>query len=880
MTGEIEVDRIRRALADRYRIERVLGEGGMATVYLAQDLKHQRQVAVKVMHPELAAGLGVERFLREIGIAARLSHPHILPVHDSGSADGVLYYVMPLVEGEALSSRLAREKQLPVAEALRLGREVAEALAYAHARGIVHRDIKPANILISAGHALVADFGIARATRDEGRTLTGTGLAIGTPQYMSPEQASGDPEVDGRSDIYALGSVLYEMLTGEPPFTGPTAQAIISRSLSEDPRPITRTRSAVPLEVDRIVLTALAKSPADRYATADEFAAALAQAGHHEHQATLTSPAAGWLAGRKMLLVAAVGVVLLGAAGAALFTRGSPASGAVERNAVHSVAVLPFVHEGTPDEAYFADGIVDELRNRLARLDQLTVIASASADQYRRSDKPPTDIARELRVDQVLMGTVRWASDGAGARKFRVSVELVDGQSGSVSWRDSFDGDMSDPFVVQSQIATRVAGALGTAVAADQRQNLADRPTSNVEAYDLYLQGRAIGFSGPSDTRRSAEQFERAVALDANFAEAWAGLARSLSLLYANTAADSAIARRARVALDRALALKPDLVDAHLAAVLYYMGVEPNSAAAQQQSERALALAPNNAEALTRAALNDLNSGRFERMSERLTRARALNPRSVRVLTSLTQAQIYLGQTAEAVVTADELMDLKPTAIGDIEGAVMAYVANGDLAGARRIVARALEGRSETELIAYFAGYQEMAFVLSDAQREVLFRLSPSSFDRDIAWWGQSLSIAAWQQGDIARARAYADSSLAVASEQITASSGDPQLRILNAGSLAILGRDTEARREAERALSDTGASNPDGIAYVMQQYARVMMTVGDTARALDMLEYLVEQRQFSLQPGWLRVDPSYRALRGNPRFERLANPGLAAPTD
>ena len=217
-TGAFEVSRVRAALAAHYRIEHVLGEGGMATVYLAEDVKHHRKVAVKVMRPELAATLGADRFLREIEIAARLSHPSILAVHDSGNIEGILYYVMPLVEGESLPARLAREKQLSVPEALRIAREVAEALAYAHARGIVHRDIKPANILLSAGHALVADFGIARATGTEGPALTQTGLAIGTPQYMSPEQSSGDV-VDGRTDIYALGCVLYEMLAGEPPFT-------------------------------------------------------------------------------------------------------------------------------------------------------------------------------------------------------------------------------------------------------------------------------------------------------------------------------------------------------------------------------------------------------------------------------------------------------------------------------------------------------------------------------------------------------------------------------------------------------------------------------------------------------------------------------------
>src|SRR5687767_3218984 len=264
------------ALADRYRIERELGAGGMATVYLAHDLRHDRPVAIKVLHPELAAALGGERFLSEIKTTARLQHPHILPLLDSGEADGLLYYVMPYVRGETLRARLERENQLPIADALRIAREAADALGAAHAVGIIHRDIKPENILLQGGHALVADFGIALAVQSAGGArMTQTGLSLGTPQYMSPEQAMGERTIDARSDIYALGAVTYEMLTGDPPFTGSSVQAIIAKVLSERPTPIRTLRDTVPPGVEQAVLTALAKLPADRFATAAEFAAAL-----------------------------------------------------------------------------------------------------------------------------------------------------------------------------------------------------------------------------------------------------------------------------------------------------------------------------------------------------------------------------------------------------------------------------------------------------------------------------------------------------------------------------------------------------------------------------------------------------------------------------
>ena len=263
------------SLADRYRFERELGAGGMATVYLAQDIKHDRKVAVKVLRPELGAVIGAERFLAEIKTTANLQHPHILGLIDSGDADGLLYYVMPFVEGETVRDRISREKQLPVADAVRIATEVASALDYAHRHGVIHRDIKPENILLHDGSALVADFGIALAVSTAGTRMTETGMSLGTPHYMSPEQAMGEREITARSDVYALGCVLYEMLTGDPPFTGITAQAIVARVVTEQPRSLTSQRHTIPPQVEAAVLTALEKLPADRFGSAAEFAAAL-----------------------------------------------------------------------------------------------------------------------------------------------------------------------------------------------------------------------------------------------------------------------------------------------------------------------------------------------------------------------------------------------------------------------------------------------------------------------------------------------------------------------------------------------------------------------------------------------------------------------------
>ncbi|MEN9592400.1 MAG: hypothetical protein RJA21_863, partial [Gemmatimonadota bacterium] len=308
------LDRLTAAIADRYRVIRELGAGGMATVYLAHDLKHDRDVAIKVLHPDLGVALGGERFLSEIRTTARLQHPHILPLLDSGEADGLLYYVMPLVTGETLRARLERERQLPIADAVRIAREVASALDYAHRQGVVHRDIKPENILLHDGSALVADFGIALAVQSAaGARMTQTGLSLGTPQYMSPEQAMGERTIDARSDIYALGTVAYEMLTGAPPFTGASVQAIVARVLSSEAEPPSRVRNTIPSHVEQAVLTALAKLPADRQASAAEFASALATTSGAHPSGTIASPARGVRTRTTAAVLA--GTVVLTAAG-------------------------------------------------------------------------------------------------------------------------------------------------------------------------------------------------------------------------------------------------------------------------------------------------------------------------------------------------------------------------------------------------------------------------------------------------------------------------------------------------------------------------------------------------------------------------------------
>ncbi|HEX5820064.1 MAG TPA: serine/threonine-protein kinase, partial [Gemmatimonadales bacterium] len=442
--------RLAAALADRYRLERELGEGGMATVHLATDVRHGRKVAIKVMKPAVAQSIGAERFLREIEIAARLQHPHIVPVFDSGSVEGELYYVMPLIEGESLRGRLEREGRLPIDEALRLMREVAGALGYAHAEGILHRDLKPENIMLSRGHALLADFGIARVAGDGADRLTQTGMSIGTPVYMSPEQSTGERELGPPSDVYGLGCILYELLAGAPPFTGATYEAILVKRFTQEAPRIRATRAETPPGIDATIARALAREPAARFATAQAFAEALAVSP------STTTP-----------------TVVLPVAGA-------PALGA------RSIVVLPFENRSPdPDNEFFADGLTEELISDLGKVRALSVLSRTSSMQLKGSTKPLGELGRELGVRYALTGSVRRAGPS-----LRITAELVDTETGRQLWGDKYAGTMDDVFDVQERVSREIVRALDVTLSADEERRLADRPVADPRAFELYLQAR------------------------------------------------------------------------------------------------------------------------------------------------------------------------------------------------------------------------------------------------------------------------------------------------------------------------------------------------------------------------------------------------------
>jgi len=859
-----------KTLQDRYRLERELGRGGMATVYLAHDLKHDRRVALKVLRPELAHTLGPDRFLREIRTAARLQHPHILSVHDSGETAGSLWFTMPYVEGESLRDRLRRENHLTVDQAIRITRDAAQGLQYAHAHGIVHRDIKPENLLLTEdGNTLVADFGISRALTGENTQLTETGVVVGTPTYMSPEQASGERECDGRSDVYSLGVVLYEMLAGEPPFTGPTTQAILARQLTETPRPLRQIRGTIPEGLDHAALKALAKAPADRFQTAAEFARSIEGIGSasplRQNRKRLS----------EGLVTLALGIVIgLGVLFA--WRRAHVGTQAAAASEPKRLAVLPFENIGRPEDEYFGDGVTDAIRGRLAALGALQVTASTSSDLYKHTTKSLREIGHELGVQYLLTGKLRWERSGSGESRVQISPELVQVATGSTKWQQPFEASLTDVFQLQSEIAGQVANALNLTLGPPQQQALSSRPTTSLPAYDAYLKAEAAshhlaGFDPPS-LQHGIEGYERAVALDSSFVNAWTQLARAHALFYKFVTPRPAEATASKEASDHAEALAPGSPNAMLAQGDYWRLVQRDAARGATMYEAGLRSAPQNVDLLLSlaAAMRDL--GKFDSAVTLLRKAQVLDPRSLPVVSRQEYLLLYLRRYGEALVASDRALMLAPHDLSSIQVKAMVHLAEGDLRGAQDLVQAAETENDPVDVATFFAVYSDLGWVLDSAAQQLLLRLRPNqgSFGGDRGAWALVLTQIYALRGDVAKQRIYADSVRLAFEEQVRAAPQDPQRHVLLGLGLAYLGRRSEAIREGERgtALGRVRQSMLDA-PYFEHQLVRIYLLAGQPEKALDHLQPLLKV-PYWLSPGWLRVDPNFARLRGNPRFERL----------
>ena len=686
----LDETRLQAALAGRYRLVRELGHGGMSTVLLADDLRHERPVALKVLRADVAASLGAGRFLHEIRVTARLQHPHILPLFDSGEVDGLLFYVMPFVAGESLRRRLDRTGPLEVAEAVRLVTEVAEALDYAHRHGVVHRDVKPENILLADGQAVVADFGVARAlSAAASERATGPGFAIGTPAYMSPEAAAGAEDVDGRGDQYGLACVLHELLTGEPPFHAASARATMAQHVTQAPPPLRARRPEVPAAIEQAVARALSKDPAERFPSVTDFVRAL----------------------------------------------GAPA--AVPAGPPASVAVLPFADLGAePGRDYLADGITDEIINALARLDGLRVASRTSSFALKHLPLDVRAVGARLGVQAVLEGSIQHEG-----RRLRVTARLVDTADGAQLWSERYDREFADVFAIQDEIAASIARALRLVLTERERRSMARVPTADLEAYEAYLRGRQFFHQRRRKSLQYArELFSHAIERDPTFAPAWAGIADCCSLLavyYPGAETDLLLADSAS---RRALELAPDLPEAHASrGFALWMLKRPEEAV--HEFEAALTLDPRQFDALyfqARLRFQQGEAAEAARLFERAAEGRedyearffaaqsyatlgrtedaeaayrralaaaadhmALNPDDPRAATMRAVAHCRVGERQEGLRWAERAMQIDPDDAGVLYNVACLYSLEGERERAIDCLERAVaQGFGNREWIA------------------------------------------------------------------------------------------------------------------------------------------------------------------------------------
>ncbi len=843
---------LRAALAARYTIEHELGRGGMATVYLAQDVRHRRQVALKVLRPEVAAALGPQRFLDEIQVAAGLAHPHILPVFDSGQAREFLYYVMPYVAGESLRERLTREHQLPVGEAVRIAREVADALDAAHRHGIVHRDIKPENILLEEGQAVVADFGIARAIDAAGgEQRTATGVIIGTPAYMSPEQASGARDLDGRTDVYSLGCVLYEMLVGEPPFSGASPQAVIAKRLTEPAPHASRWRETVSDALDQVVINAMAKLPADRFASAADLArvlTALEGAAPPSEAQAVRAP--------LRRFIPAVGVVFVALViGGIALVRGGFSHTRVREDGRPKILVLPFQNVGAAQDQYFADGVTEEITSRLGQISRLGVISRTTALHYKNTSLPLTTV--------------------------RVTPQLIRVSDDTHLWTDRYDAVLADIFQVQGEIASKVARALGVTLGAGERKAVAVPGTANLEAYDQFLRGNSY-FDRPQEPgnlRLAIQAYERAVALDSNYALAYCGLANAHLLIYFWNGTERRLAL-AKGAVDRALALEPDLPQTHVAlAQYYYWGLRAYDQALAELGIARKAL-PNDPSVVEMSMSIHRRQGKWGEAVAEGEQEVALDPHSPDAWYQLALTYLYQRRYPEAAKTIDRLIATAPDwTLAHFVRLGFVILSTGNREAVRHALGDFVERFGEPAVATTTNGLWPFVTLSGFDQqfdRAVgRLRVTAPGVDSVGYYWLKATLHA--RRAEATLARAYYDSTRVLLEQRLRGRPDLAEFHALLGIAYAGLGRRADALREGQRAVELLPLSRDALLGTHMHVYrTTILVMVGEYNAALDEIEYLLSIPALLSVP-WLRVDPLFDPLRSNPRFQRIVSETTAA---
>ena len=883
-------DQLQRTLGSNYTLERELGGGGMSRVFVAEEVSLGRKVVVKVLLPDLAATVNVERFRREIQLAAKLQHPHIVPVLAAGISNGLPYYTMPFIEGESLRARLARSGELPVQEAAKILRDVLSALSYAHEHGVVHRDIKPDNVLLTGHHAVVADFGVAKAlsaSTNPGSSLTSLGVALGTPGYMSPEQAAADPTTDHRTDIYSIGVIGYEMLTGQQVFGARSPQAMHVAHAMEKPEPIGKRRPSVPPALSSLIMRSLEKHAADRPQSAGEMLAELeagvSPSGETSARIGATTPRGSDKSSRRGLFMAigsAVVLLMLASTSWYWYDRKTPVPATVGADTTPSLAVLPFENLGRADDAYFADGMTEEISSRLGTVSGLRLIGRQSAKGYANTSKPVAQIGKELGVAYLLTGTVRWDRSRAGHNLVKVSPALLRASDGAQVWSEPYQDEVTGVFAIQAKVAGSVAQALRLQLTETQQKTLTSRPTKNLEAYDYYLRGKALetGTWNASEFSRAIARYQHAIALDSGFAKAYAALGSAhLNVYWYRGDPSPRRLELAKAAIDRALALEPKLAAARIAVAEYYYRGELDYPRALDAIETAQRLAPNDPAALDMKALVERRQNRWDEAISDLKRASTLDPRNTVFLDNLCYTQLRTRKYDDAEKTCRRRIAIEPekwigyyllslTAIlrsGDVKSALAFLDDARKQIGAEQVGAEVIAEGSiiwpavlNPELARYMAAVPEPA---EDAQR--------------LRYFTGKLMLGVYQKKASAT-RQFADSIILYVPRSLRGNFFDSDIHAELSLAYAAKGDKDKTLEEGRRAMEIVPLQGDEIRAadnLLTITYAEVL--VGAYDQALTTLRQLLSiPAEISL--ALLRMDPWFEPLRQDPRFKQLVETG------
>ncbi|MCR4340051.1 MAG: protein kinase [Gemmatimonadaceae bacterium] len=871
-------EQLQKTLGDSLTLEQELGGGGMSRVFVAHEAALGRKVVVKVLPPDMAAAVNIDRFRREIQMAAQLQHPHIVPLLSAGETQGLPYFTMPFVKGESLRAKLARGGELPVSESVRVLREVASALSYAHENGVVHRDIKPENVLISGGSAMVTDFGVAKAVSASsgGASLTSLGVALGTPAYMAPEQATADPNTDHRADIYALGVLAYEMLSGTTPFPGRSPQAMLAAQVTENPDPVTNRRPAIPPMLASLVMWCLEKRPADRPQSAAEVV--------HELDA-LTTPSGGMApttAQRsvsvpvqfpKRAVAIAGGALALAIIAFAGWKVSRPAAASAEAVSTPALAVLPFENRGNAEGQEFTDGMTEEITNRLSSVRGLRVVGRQSARSYAASDKPLQQIAQELGVQYLLTGTVRWDKDASGKEVVRVSPALLRASDATQVWGDAYQTVLSGMFEVQSRVATEVANALNVALLEPERDALAAKPTENVEAYALYLRGTELLRSIlVPEMREAVVALERAVALDPRFAQAHAKLSLANTELYWFYGDRTAgRLRKAKVAADRALELDPNLPEAHEALGVYYYHGFLDYDSALREFAKAESARPNNADALAFKSFVLRRSGRWQEAVATMKRAIELDPRAVGNMADFALTHFYLRDFAESERIVDRALIVSPEHSDALIGkAAITFARTGDIAASNRVLAAAWDRVRDKGPLMLSTLSRGWPYTTHPA---IGSAIAAADWSPDMGEHGTFVLSKAWffrERNEAARARVHADSAVRLLTARIRERADEAEFYAQRGLARAMVGNGRDALADSDRALELRPLAKDALVGADVRYYrALILIVLGRHDEAIPILEQLLSVPS-TVHRNVLRLDPTFARLRGNPRFQRL----------